>query len=98
MFVERETSQFAGFMNPLVKCLMNAHKIKDFSEEEFNVNSDTYFFLRESHEDNRKKRLVSQPEMGRCIIVWELFPILLKNILMTEFVPLKLKFFSSCMF
>ena len=52
MFVERETSQFAGFMNPLVKCLMNAHKIKDFSEEEFNVNSDTYFFLRESHEDN----------------------------------------------
>ena len=55
LFVERETSQFAGFMNPLVKCSMNANKIKDFSEEEFNVNSDTYFFLRESHEDNRKK-------------------------------------------
>ena len=52
-FVERETSQFAGFMNPLVKCLMNAHKIKDFSEEEFNVNSDAYFCLRESHENNR---------------------------------------------
>ena len=42
-------------MNPLVKCSMNAHKIKEFSEEEFNVNSDTYFFLRESHENNRKK-------------------------------------------
>ena len=49
------TSQFAGFMNPLVKCSMNAHKIKEFSEEEFNVNSDTYFFLGESHENNRKK-------------------------------------------
>ena len=41
-------------MNPLVKYLMNANKIKDFSEEEFNVNSDAYFFLRESQEDKRK--------------------------------------------
>ena len=58
-FVERETFQFAGFMNPLVKCLMNAHKIKDFSEEEFNVHSDTYFFSVKVMRITEKNRLVS---------------------------------------